>query len=83
MLTVFFYFQEKLSVGEDGAYLEGIHWRSVRSIGGGSCGRCFLSFDLDTEFLFAIKKVNYLLINLLITNIYKPIPIQGTTLPAV
>ncbi|XP_078376186.1 uncharacterized protein LOC144659591 isoform X2 [Oculina patagonica] len=49
--------KEKLSVGEDGTYLEEIHWRSVRSIGGGACGRCFLCTDLHSEFLFAIKKI--------------------------
>lgn len=50
-----------LSVSEDGSYIKGIHWRQVKYIGGGSCGRCFYCEDIQTGFLFAIKKVRLLL----------------------
>ena len=46
-----------LSVGEDGSYVEGIHWRRVKYIGGGSCGRCHFCEDAKSRFLFAIKRV--------------------------
>lgn len=50
-----------LSVSDDGSYIEGIHWRRVKYIGGGSCGRCFYCEDMQTGFLFAIKRVRLLL----------------------
>ena len=51
------FFQRVLSVGEDGSYVEGVHWRRVKYIGGGACGRCYFCIDAKTGFLFAIKRV--------------------------
>ena len=51
------FFQRVLSVGEDGNYIEGVHWRQVKYIGGGSCGRCYFCVDAKTGRLFAIKRV--------------------------
>lgn len=51
------FFQRVLSVGEDGSYIEGVHWRRVKYIGGGACGRCYFCIDAKTGFLFAIKRV--------------------------
>ena len=61
-----------MSVGEDGCYVEKVHWARERHIGGGSCGRCYLCIDLNSNFLFAIKEVRlifpkYLLLLYLVT----------------
>ena len=53
---IYFLFKEHLSVGEDGCYVENVHWRRVHHIGGGSCGRCYFCTDLKTGFLFAVKQ---------------------------
>lgn len=60
------FFQHVLSVGEDGSYVEDFHWRRVKYIGGGSCGRCYFCEDAKTGFLFAIKKVR---LSLTVTSI--------------
>ena len=46
-----------MSVGDDGSYLEDVHWQQKVYIGGGSCGRCYQCVDLKTQKLFAIKCV--------------------------
>lgn len=57
VFSIVFFFQRVLSVGEDGSYVQGVHWRRVKYIGGGSCGRCHFCIDAKTGFLFAIKRV--------------------------
>ena len=49
-----------MSVGEDGCYVEKVHWARERHIGGGSCGRCYLCIDLKSNFLFAVKEVRFI-----------------------
>ncbi|XP_044178906.1 probable serine/threonine-protein kinase mps1 isoform X4 [Acropora millepora] len=44
-----------LSVGDDGSYVENVHWKRIIYIGGGSCGRCYQCMDLKTGKLFAVK----------------------------
>ena len=53
-----------MSVGEDGCYVEKVHWARERHIGGGSCGRCYLCIDLKSNFLFAIKEVRLIFLNI-------------------
>lgn len=52
-----YYFQAHLSVGDDGTYLENVHWQQNIYIGRGSNGCCYQCMDLETQKLFAVKRV--------------------------
>lgn len=47
--------REHLSVGDDGSYVEDVHWKRIVYIGGGSCARCYQCMELKTGKLFGVK----------------------------
>ncbi|XP_078619721.1 mitogen-activated protein kinase kinase kinase 14-like [Branchiostoma floridae x Branchiostoma japonicum] len=50
-------FHEKLTP-IDGCYTKDEHWKLVQKIGGGEQGCCYLTLDLSTDFICAVKQVS-------------------------